>query len=487
MQKVTNLLLALSASLLLSTAVFSQKTKITEIPVTTSSADATMLFKQGLAYFDQGNNRKARELFNQAIEKDPKLAIAYMYLANTANTPKEFASALEKARVNISGASEWEKAYLEYNQSFLSDDWNKRLSVVKRIVTQYPDAARAQVDLGDVYNARKDYAMARQSYQRAVELDPGWVGGYNALANSYIFGQPKDLAKAEQYARKAVEVAPQSAAAQNLLGDALRAQQKLEEAKNAYTKALEIDPENFSAYMKRGHTHTYLGDFAAARQDYEAGRKYAEDPAGAVMYASLTYLYENQPQQALQALMEEIKKIDATQNASSKYNLLNNAASIALHHGETGQLKEIIQMMEPLADQVGSESGTREAKLSQKANVQLWKASLQALEGNYAGATVAAEAARTTLQPLNNPRKLETYELVQGYISYKKKDFDKAIKHFQKADATSVYDQYWLGKAYEAAGQKEKAMNIYQKIANYNFNMVGYALIRNEVKEKSGQ
>jgi hypothetical protein len=48
----------------------------------------------------------------------------------------------------------------------------------------------------------------------------------------------------------------------------------------------------------------------------------------------------------------------------------------------------------------------------------------------------------------------------------------------------NVYDKYWLAKAYEAAGKKEKASAIYKELANYNFNNTGYALIRNEVQKK---
>ena len=36
--------------------------------------------------------------------------------------------------------------------------------------------------------------------------------------------------------------------------------------------------------------------------------------------------------------------------------------------------------------------------------------------------------------------------------------------------------------AYEAAGKEEKALPLFREISVYNFNEIGYALIRNEVK-----
>ena len=47
-----------------------------------------------------------------------------------------------------------------------------------------------------------------------------------------------------------------------------------------------------------------------------------------------------------------------------------------------------------------------------------------------------------------------------------------------------IYHQYWLAKGYEANGQNDKATAIYKQIANFNFNGIAYALIRNEIKKK---
>jgi lipoprotein NlpI len=58
------------------------------------------------------------------------------------------------------------------------------------------------------------------------------------------------------------------------------------------------------------------------------------------------------------------------------------------------------------------------------------------------------------------------------------------VSHFEKTNKLDIYKQYCLAKAYEANGQKDKANAIFKYLANYNFNEVGYALIRNELKKK---
>src|SRR5258708_6842788 len=66
-----------------------QPEKITDITVTTQSNEAKGFFQQGLALVDQGDFQKSRAMFAKAIESDPKLAIAYIFKAQTGNSPKE--------------------------------------------------------------------------------------------------------------------------------------------------------------------------------------------------------------------------------------------------------------------------------------------------------------------------------------------------------------------------------------------------------------
>ncbi len=68
----------------------------------------------------------------------------------------------------------------------------------------------------------------------------------------------------------------------------------------------------------------------------------------------------------------------------------------------------------------------------------------------------------------------------------KQKNYADAVSHFQKADPVPIYNKYMLAKANEAAGNKDKATSLYKEVAAYNFNDVGNALVRSEVKKKLG-
>lgn len=97
-----------------------------------------------------------------------------------------------------------------------------------------------------------------------------------------------------------------------------------------------------------------------------------------------------------------------------------------------------------------------------------------------------AEEMKTALDPIKDDRKLENYHNLLGMISMKQKNYADAVLHFEKSDPNSIYNKYWLAKANEAAGNKDRATSIYKEVASYNFKDIGNAMVRTEVKTKLG-
>lgn len=463
--------------------------KITDVPVTTKSKEAMDLFRQGLTCMDQGDGQKARVAFTKAIEQDPKLAIAYIFRSGNAQTPKEFADDVNKAKANLEGASGFEKMYAEYYETFLTSDWNKRLQIVQKMANSYPDAARPQVELGFTYAAGNDHMKARECFEKAVSIDSAWVGGYGALFNSYLFNEPKDFAKAEQYAMKVVRLAPSSPGAEIGLGDCYRAQKNLEKARDSYTKAIALDSNLSEAYYKKGHADTFLGNLDEARKDYMDGSRHDESKLSSLQFIAYTYLYAGDPKTSLTWLADQAAKMDASSASkdngySAKNMVLSDCANIAMFNNDASKFQEFIAMNEPLNDRIANDIGTNEAKLSIRASMLRNQALLAAIQGNYDMAKAKADEMKTTVEPLTDPTKLEGYETVLGYIAMKQKKYTEAITHFEKSAQNSLLTKYWLAMAYEDAGNKEKAKALYIEIADNNFNLLDYALIRNEVKKK---
>jgi tetratricopeptide (TPR) repeat protein len=462
--------------------------KITDITPTTQSAEAKTSFEQGLAMMDQGDFQKSRMAFSKAIEQDPKCAVAYMFRAITANSPKEYADNMAQAKSNLEGVSDYEKWYYQYTETFGTNDWNKRLDVAQKMATAFPDVPRTQVDLGTTYSSGNDEAHARECFAKAIQMNPNWVGGYTASVNSYIFVNPKDFKKGEENAMKATELAPNSAGSQIALGDCYRAQNNLEKARDAYGKAITLDPNTSEAYYKKGHANSFLGNLDEARQNYMEGAKHDDSKMGSVSAIGNSYLYGGDYKMALSYFTDQASKADASGDSPSnitatKYTCWSSAANIALHYGDAASLKDIVAKFEPVATQMGNDGGTEQSKIQQSATMSYWQSVLASLEGNFDAAKTKAEEMKTALAPINDPNKMDGYEFAMGFCAMKQKNYADAVDHFGKTQQNSTYNKYWLATANLDAGNKDKAASLYRDIADYNFNEVGYALVRNEVKK----
>ena len=460
-------------------------TKITDIPATTSSAEALAAFKEGLSHSDAGDRLKANDAFSKAINLDPKFGMAYLLRANNSNSTKEFADDIAAGKSNIdSAASSWEQLYAELMQTRLSGDRDKAIQVVQKIATKYPDAARAQVYLGDEYTGDNKIDKARAAYEKAIQLDPKWAGGYAQLAGSYMFVEPLDLKKAEINAMKVVELAPQSAGANILSGDCYRAQNNLQKAKNAYEKAVSLDTKVPEAYYKLGHANTFLGNLDEARKNYaDAGINDSKN-SSPILFTAYTYLYADDAKSAETYIMGKLAG-NSEMDANRKTGCLTTIAEIAMHNNDAATLKKAVEMMKPLSGQVISELGNGEEIMTFfKADSLHWQAMIEIAEGKYDLAKKNLEAMKTTLNPIKDNRKLEGYEYDLGVLEMNQKNFGNAINHFEISNLNIIYNKYMLAKANEAAGNADKANALYKEVAAYNFNDIGNALVRNEVKKK---
>ena len=129
--------------------------------------------------------------------------------------------------------------------------------------------------------------------------------------------------------------------------------------------------------------------------------------------------------------------------------------------------------------------GTEESLTLSKANNALWEARLAMVQGDFETAVMKAEEYKTLTESFDNPGMMKNYHFTMGMIHMDQGNAAKAVEHLEKSDEYDVFSQYHLAKAYEMNGQDEEAKMIYKEWENYNFNNVGYALIRSEIQKKA--
>ena len=460
----------------------------TELPVSTSSEEAMTAFVSGLEAADLGQARMARDLFDKALELDPNFVSAQMYRTFNSTSWKEFGDNRQKLLAMKDKANEAEKMQIDQLEANINRNTSEVLEIDKKLTEKFPNSARALANMAATYQGMDQTEKARELLSKALELNPDFIPAINGLGTSYLFVAPKDFAKAEKYMAKVVDMYPDNSKTHINLGDCYRAQKDLEKALASYLKAAELDPKDEVAFSKAGHANTFLGNFDEARKNYQDARAVSEFGIGSFNFEALTYLYEGDYAKTL-AFFEDfagkVQSMDIPESikTSTKMTCTSNCASIAMHYGDADLLKKQVERMKPLSESLVADVGSESIARNQKVNLLQWEAFTSAVEGNFADAAAKAEEIKMIVEPLDDPLKLRPFNQIHAFVNFKQGNYNEALQYMASLDQDDVYNKYWIAKANHEAGNKDKAMAMFQEIADDNFNSTGYALVRNEVKE----
>ena len=463
------------------------------LPVTTTSDEARAAFMEGQYASDVGRFYEARDLFKQAIELDPEFTYAYVNAANSATSLDEFNEYTNMAAEHSAAATEAEGILIDINKAFLASDIEGALGLSQRLVELVPESPRARLAVAGVQTALNRNEEARATMMEAIELSSNMVAAHLQLGQSYLFNDPRDFARAEQHMQRAIELVPTEGQPVEMLGDVLRAQQRLEDSRDAYGRSAELDPSDGIPTLKRGHINSFLGNYEEARADYDAAiaMGIGGQKAGFANFRAFTYVHAGDPQTAIAELETVLSGIDSEEMGipehernGQRINTLNNLVYIALHHDllseAEGALARRSELMMIDAETVGTDAFRR----AQEANIAYWDGMLAARRGDFETAAAKADESARLVEPDPNPRKMEPVHEMRGVIALEQGNFAEAIVHMEQGDLTDIYSKYLLASAHEGAGNTEEAQALFKEVAEWNFNSVGFALVRQEAMEK---
>ncbi len=461
-------------------------------PITTSSAAARTHFLAGVREVDLARFIDANAHFKEAVATDPGFAFAYLNVAFTANSLDEFKSNLALAEQHAAGASEAERLQIQMARKGFDNDLAGQLALGKQLVAKYPDSPRAWLALAGVQGALNKNAEARTSIAKALGLAPKLLVAHTTLGNSYLFGEPRDFAKALQHMQQAEARAPNEAGVHDLLGDVYRAQQNLDKARAEYTRGHELSPRDAILLQQRGHVDTFRGDYAAARADYDSaialGR--ANEKAAYAPVRAYVSVYAGDPAAAIDELNQLVASVDGLgvpDPKAAKVGALSNVAVIAIHTRNRPAAEQVLKELAPLLMQQADEAGNPAFRRGQQATIAYFEGWWAARRGDYAAAQKEADRISELLAPDANVRKLEPMHQILGFIALYQGNYRDAVGHLQQGNPFDPYIKYQLAVAAEGAGDAARAKQLFRDVADYNFNAVGFALVRKEAQQKAGE
>jgi tetratricopeptide (TPR) repeat protein len=229
-------------------------------------------FIAGVAAFDAENYQEVIRLMDAIIESNPDLAPPYRYR----------------------GMAYW---YLDDCVSGLADQ-EKALSL-------NPEYAAAWADRGLMNKCLGDEAQELEDFQKALSLDPSLAFVHHNLGVDYYNWGDYETSLKEYNLSVAID--PTRAGAWGEMSAALRQLGRYDECIEAATKAIEIKPDLWLAYINRGHCNINIGNNEQGNADYQVVLDH--DPTDSNSWFDLGYAQQQsgEPQAAIASYSKSLE------------------------------------------------------------------------------------------------------------------------------------------------------------------------------------
>ena len=253
----------------------------------TANVEAHQLYLKGRYIWNRRtaeNLKKALNYFEEAAQKDPDYALAYVGIADACGLfPVYGAGAPQEYLPRAKGAAE---------KALALDD----------------SLAEAHASMGLVHYCYFNGMESAKEFERAIELNPNYATAHHwyGRLTLVMLGQ-LDRAMAE--AKRAYELDPVSSIIHSDLGGVNVAARRYDEAIRQLRGTVEIDPDFFWAYRWLGMALELKGDTQAAIAEYKKAFELNDDPAGLafIAHAEAAMGHQDEARKLLTQLVDAAK------------------------------------------------------------------------------------------------------------------------------------------------------------------------------------
>lgn len=456
---------------------FAQKGQSKEMPIT-ASKEALTLFLEGRTKAD--NLEDPGTLFDQAREKDPNFAFAYLF---GARNNREFRANLAKAVELADKASPGEREWILAAVAQSNGDLVGRKAHLDQLMKLHPGDKRVHEIMGLYHRSIGDEQTAMRHFADAIKMDAKYAPAYNDIGYSYLnLGK---YAEAESAFKNYIRLIPKNPNPYDSYAELLMKMGKYDQSIVQYNKAIEIDPKFVSAHRGVGNNYDYKGEHAKARESYQRmadGARTAFQRDQAMLSIVNSYVAEGHVDKALEA--NEMRRATA-EKAGDIQMLIGIHVTAGFILIESGRLDDATKQLAK-ADQLRDDPSLPvQLAPNRRFGKMMANARLLIAREDFAAARSQLNDVKQHLTTLKNPNFERAYNGGVGLLELKQKNYPAALEAFSKADPNDASVLYYMAEAYEGAGNTKQASRLYGKVADWNdLDTTGHALVRTRAAVK---
>jgi tetratricopeptide (TPR) repeat protein len=436
----------------------------TDIPITTTSDEARQLFLQGRDKLENSDLVKAAALFDQAIQKDPKFALAYIFRSVSGGGGTVALDNRNKAVALIGSVTPGEQLLIKFMVARSNQEIAQAKQCLDSLLMEFPMDKRVQMIAGVYYRSLGDLKTAVTYYGKSVALDSMYAPAYNLLGyDNASLGKPEVAEKAFKTYIRLLPTVPNPV---DSYAEFLRLQRRYDESITQYKKVLEMDPSFTSSISGIGDCYLCSGDGKQAREYY---REYIEkstqinEKLGGYFSLAATYVQEGNIPEALKSLEERRElAIAQKQNPAAVTSVAYEGFVLSALGNPQEGLKKYNEAI-TLAKTVNMPERTRENQLFWS-NYWLAYAHLRAKDMQKAKECLAVFS--KDVDRRGNPGEPDAVRSAQGYIAIEEGRYDEVIRQLTSIP-DDPFNQYALALAYTKKGDKENAGTMIEKLRRW--------------------
>jgi tetratricopeptide (TPR) repeat protein len=208
-----------------------------------AAPDCGKPFAAGVQSYQRKDSSQALVSFRAAVQCDPKLVQAHLWMADIyaerGNEGEALAALLQALQIEPRNVLALRAASNLYLKNGLH---NKALPLLETLVVEAPNATDVHADLAAVYAASGNRSSAEKSFRRALELQADYFPALAGLGN--VLARAGDDTAALPLLRKATQLEPKAYEGHFLLGSALNRLGQFEEARTELEQASKLGGGN---------------------------------------------------------------------------------------------------------------------------------------------------------------------------------------------------------------------------------------------------